>query len=81
MHARHLILLYLLHVTNALSAAVVSAAAVSSAVNLLSIAGCSNAASNYLPAGLDGSCEVQVSKAALLYSYVCFCSRAAVVYT
>jgi hypothetical protein len=31
------------------------------AVNLLSIAGCSNAASNYLPAGLDGSCEVQVS--------------------
>eukprot|EP00883_Tetradesmus_obliquus_P002744 jgi/Sobl393_1/12953/SZX66506.1 len=29
------------------------------AVNLLSIAGCSNAASNFLPAGLDGSCEVQ----------------------
>jgi hypothetical protein len=31
------------------------------AVNLLSIAGCSNAASSFLPAGLDGSCEVQVS--------------------
>jgi hypothetical protein len=31
------------------------------AVNLLSIAGCSSAVSNYLPAGLDGSCEVQVS--------------------